>query len=61
LPVVSIEDLYAKAKEIVGDYVPVQTSDKVIAKIIYRDGTEIDTIKQVKNKFHNPKEAITIR
>lgn len=48
LPVVSIEELYAKAKEIVGDYVPVQTSDKVIAKIIYRDGTEIDTIKQVK-------------
>ena len=47
LPVVSIEELYDKAMEIVGNYQPVKLGDRVVAEVVYRDGTIIDRIHQV--------------
>ncbi len=48
LPVVEIEDLKRMAEEIAGTPKPVQLTDKVVAHVIYRDGTLLDTIKAVK-------------
>ena len=48
LPVVEIEDLKRMAEEIAGTPKPVQLTDKVVAKVMYRDGTLLDTIKAVK-------------
>ncbi|MBR2672730.1 MAG: citrate lyase subunit alpha [Oscillospiraceae bacterium] len=47
LPVVTIEELYDKAMEIVGNYQPVELGDRVVAEVVYRDGTVIDRIRQV--------------
>ena len=47
LPVVTIEELYDKAMEIVGNYQPVELGDRVVAEVVYRDGTVIDRIHQV--------------
>ena len=47
LPVVSIEELYDKAMEIVGNYQPVELGDRIVAEVVYRDGTVIDRIHQV--------------
>ncbi|MBR5284898.1 MAG: citrate lyase subunit alpha [Clostridia bacterium] len=48
LPVVEIEDLKHMAEEIAGTPKPVQLTDKVVAHVMYRDGTLLDTIKAVK-------------
>ena len=48
LPVVEIEDLKRMAEEIAGTPKPVQLTDKVVAHVMYRDGTLLDTIKAVK-------------
>ena len=42
-----IEELYDKAMEIVGNYQPVKLGDRVVAEVVYRDGTIIDRIHQV--------------
>lgn len=47
LPVVDIRDLYETARQTVGEAVPVQYGDKEVAKVLYRDGSVIDTIRQV--------------
>ena len=47
LPVVDIRELYETAKQTVGEAMPVQYGDKEVAKVLYRDGSVIDTIRQV--------------
>ena len=48
LPVCEIEDLKAMAEELCGVPKAVKQTDKVVANILYRDGTLLDTIKAVK-------------
>ncbi|WP_342048724.1 citrate lyase subunit alpha [Bacillus sp. OTU530] len=48
LPVVSIEELKAKANKIVGIPEPIQVEDKIVGVVKYRDGSIIDVIHQVK-------------
>lgn len=48
LPVCEIEDLKAMAEGISGVPKPVQLGDRVVAKVLYRDGSLLDTIKAVK-------------
>ncbi|MBT2733248.1 citrate lyase subunit alpha [Bacillus sp. ISL-7] len=48
LPVVSIEELKAKANQIVGRPEPIKVEDKIVGVVKYRDGSIIDVIHQVK-------------
>ena len=48
LPVCEIEDLKQMAEELAGVPKAVKLTDKVVANILYRDGTLLDTIKAVK-------------
>ncbi len=48
LPIVDIHDLKRMAEEITGVPKKIELGDKVVANVIYRDGTIIDTIKAVK-------------
>ena len=48
LPVCEIEDLKARAEEISGVPEKIALTDRVVAKVLYRDGTVIDEIKAVK-------------
>ena len=48
LPVVDIAELKAIAEKITGTPKPIKLDEsKVVAEILYRDGTVIDTIKKV--------------
>lgn len=47
LPVKDIEELKQIAADIAGVPNKIQTGDKVVAKVLYRDGTLLDTIKNV--------------
>ena len=47
LSVKDIEELKQIAEDIAGVPNKIQTGDKVIAKVLYRDGTLLDTIKNV--------------
>ena len=47
LPVKDIEELKQIAEEIAGVPKKVEMGDKVVAKVLYRDGTVLDTIKNV--------------
>lgn len=47
LPVKDIEELKQIAEDIAGAPNKIQTGDKVVAKVLYRDGTLLDTIKNV--------------
>ena len=47
LPVKDIEELKQIAEDIAGVPNKIQTADKVVAKVLYRDGTLLDTIKNV--------------
>ena len=49
LPVYSIDELKIKAEKIVGRPEQIQFEEKVVALVEYRDGTIIDTIRQIKN------------
>ena len=44
LPVVDIHDLQAKAERMTGKPQPIRRGNKVVAEVIYRDGTVIDQI-----------------
>ena len=44
LPIVDIHDLQAKAERMTGKPQPIRHGDKVVAEVIYRDGTVIDRI-----------------
>ena len=48
LPVCEIEDLKKMAEELAGVPKPVKLTDRVVANVIYRDGTLLDIIKAVK-------------
>lgn len=48
LPVVEISELKKMAEEIAGVPKPVKMGEKVVAKVLYRDGTLLDTIYSVK-------------
>jgi citrate lyase subunit alpha/citrate CoA-transferase len=48
LPVISIEELKAKANQIVGIPEPIQVEDRIVGVVKYRDGSVIDVIHQVK-------------
>jgi citrate lyase subunit alpha/citrate CoA-transferase len=48
LPVCSIEELKAKAERIVGKPDSIDYTDKVVGVVIYRDGSVIDLVHQVK-------------
>ncbi|MEY8462935.1 citrate lyase subunit alpha [Streptococcus merionis] len=48
VPQFTIKELQEKAYEIVGQPDPIEYGDKVVALIEYRDGTLIDTVKNVK-------------
>ncbi|MDL2297656.1 citrate lyase subunit alpha [Synergistaceae bacterium OttesenSCG-928-D05] len=50
LPLVSMEELSARAKKMSGPTDPVETEDRIIGVIEWRDGTVIDTVKQLKKK-----------
>jgi citrate lyase subunit alpha/citrate CoA-transferase len=50
LPVMSIEQLKAKANKIVGMPEPIKVEDKIIGVVKYRDGSVIDVIHQVKKE-----------
>ena len=47
LPAKDIEELKQIAEDIAGVPNKIQTGDKVVAKVLYRDGTLLDTIKNV--------------
>ena len=47
LPIMEIEDLKRLAEQYSGVPSPLETSDRVVGNVIYRDGTQIDTIKMV--------------
>lgn len=47
LPVKDIEELKQIAEDIAGVPNKIQTGDKVVAQVLYRDGTLLDTIKNV--------------
>ncbi len=49
LPVYSIDELKNKAEKIVGRPEQIQFEKKIVALVEYRDGTIIDTIRQIKN------------
>jgi citrate lyase subunit alpha/citrate CoA-transferase len=44
LPIVDIHDLQKKAERMTGKPLPVPHGDKVVAEVIYRDGSIIDRI-----------------
>ena len=44
LPVIDIHELQAKAERLTGKPQPVRRGNKVVAEVIYRDGTVIDQI-----------------
>ncbi|WHH57841.1 citrate lyase subunit alpha [Petroclostridium sp. X23] len=48
LPIVDIEVLREKAERLTGKPEPVSLGDKVVGKVVYRDGRVIDTIRNVK-------------
>lgn len=48
LPVCEIEELKQMAEEIAGVPKQIEMSDRVVAKVLYRDGSLLDTIKAVK-------------
>lgn len=51
LPVLSIEELKAKADRVVGKPEAIKFEDKIVGLVKYRDGSVIDVIRQVKKEF----------
>ena len=47
LPLMSIEELKAKADKLTGKATPVELSDKICGLVEYRDGTIIDVIREI--------------
>ena len=50
LPVVDIQELKERAERITGTPAPLPVSDRVVAKVISRDGELLDTIRQADNR-----------
>jgi citrate lyase subunit alpha/citrate CoA-transferase len=49
LPLMTIEELHARAIAITGEPAPIEFLDKVVGIIRYRDGSVIDVVRQVKD------------
>jgi citrate lyase subunit alpha/citrate CoA-transferase len=49
LPIVEIEELKAMGEKIAGKAKKAETEDKIVARVIYRDGKELDVIRQIKS------------
>ncbi len=47
LPVVDIHELKRMADDLIGVPEPIELGDKIVAKILYRDGSVIDNIRNV--------------
>lgn len=47
LPFISMEELSARAKKLCGDADPVETRERIVAVVEWRDGTVIDVIRQL--------------
>lgn len=56
LPVVDIHELKERAERITGVPAPLPVSDRVVAKVISRDGELLDTIRQTDNRSRNMRE-----
>ena len=50
LPVVDIHELKERAERITGVPAPLPVSDRVVARVISRDGELLDTIRQTDNR-----------
>lgn len=50
VPLVTMDELIEKAEEFTGRMSPVETEDRIIGVIEYRDGTVIDVVRQLKKK-----------
>ena len=48
LPLVSMEELAARARRMAGPMDPVATTDRIIGVVEWRDGTVIDVVRQLK-------------
>ena len=48
LPIISMEELAARAKKMSGPTDPVATTDRIIGVVEWRDGTVIDVVRQLK-------------
>ena len=48
LPIIDIHDLKAKAEAITGKPNPLPKGDRAVAEVIYRDGSKLDTIYNIK-------------
>ena len=48
LKIVSIEELQQLAESLTGTPKPIETTDRVVAIVEYRDGTVVDVIRQIK-------------
>lgn len=48
LPVVSMDELSARAQKMSGQADPVETEERIVAVVEWRDGTVIDTIRELK-------------
>ena len=47
LPIVEIEELKRIAEQLTGTPKPIHLGDRVVANVLYRDGSLLDTIKSV--------------
>lgn len=50
VPLVTMDELIEKAEGLTGKMSPVETEDRIIGVIEYRDGTVIDVVRQLKKK-----------
>lgn len=50
VPIVTMDELIEKAEDLTGKMSPVETEDRIIGVIEYRDGTVIDVVRQLKKK-----------
>ncbi len=50
VPVVSMDELADKARQMSGPMDPVETADRIVGVIEWRDGTVIDVVRQLKKK-----------
>ncbi len=49
-PVISMDELADKARQMSGPMDPVETTDRIVGVIEWRDGTVIDVVRQLKKK-----------
>jgi citrate lyase subunit alpha/citrate CoA-transferase len=50
VPLVTMDELIETAEKFTGPMSPVETEDRIIGVVEYRDGTVIDVVRQLKKK-----------